>query len=63
MLDEHMHVKFRELTKLLKIILYKALSHYITDSQNHLLKCILLRTGHGTTDWFQIGKGVGQGCI
>ena len=20
-------------------------------------------TGHGTTDWFQIGKGVGQGCI
>ena len=22
-----------------------------------------LRTGHGTTDWFQIGKGVGQGCI
>ena len=22
-----------------------------------------LRTGHGTTDWFQIGKGVCQGCI
>ena len=21
------------------------------------------RTGYGTTDWFQIGKGVGQGCI
>ena len=21
------------------------------------------RTGHGTTDWFQIGKGVHQGCI
>ena len=21
------------------------------------------RTEHGTTDWFQIGKGVGQGCI
>ena len=21
------------------------------------------RTGHGTTDWFQIGKGVYQGCI
>ena len=20
------------------------------------------RTGHGTTDWFQIGKGVRQGC-
>ena len=22
-----------------------------------------LRAGHGTTDWFQIGKGVHQGCI
>ena len=22
-----------------------------------------IRTGHGTTDWFQIGKGVLQGCI
>ena len=23
----------------------------------------LVRTGHGTTDWFQIGQGVRQGCI
>ena len=22
-----------------------------------------IRTGHGTTDWLQIGKGVCQGCI
>ena len=22
-----------------------------------------IRTGHGTTDWFQIGRGVCQGCI
>ena len=22
-----------------------------------------VETGHGTTDWFQIGKGVSQGCI
>ena len=22
-----------------------------------------VRTGHGTTDWFQIGKGVRRGCI
>ena len=22
-----------------------------------------VRTGHGTTDWFQIGKGVRQGCL
>ena len=24
---------------------------------------VAVRTGHGTTDWFQIGKGVHQGCI
>ena len=39
----------------------------------HNLNCLLrnlyagqeaaVRTGHGTTDWFQIGKGVSQGCI
>ena len=23
----------------------------------------IVRTGHGTTDWFQIGKGVRQGCL
>ena len=23
----------------------------------------MVKTGHGTTDWFQIGKGVHQGCI
>ena len=22
-----------------------------------------VRTGHGTTDWFQVGKGVRQGCV
>ena len=41
-------------------------------SQHHLT-CLLrdlyagqeaiVKTGHGTTDWFQIGKGVRQGCI
>ena len=24
---------------------------------------VTVRTGHGTTDWFQIGKGVHQGCL
>ncbi|KAB0380499.1 hypothetical protein FD755_008283 [Muntiacus reevesi] len=28
-----------------------------------MLKEATVRTGHGTTDWFQIGKGVHQGCI
>ena len=28
------------------------------------LTCLLRNlTGHGTTDWFQIGKGVHQGCL
>ena len=32
---------------------------------SHLDTCqeATVRTGHGTTDWFQIGKGVRQGCI
>ena len=41
----------------------------IPDHLNYLLKNLYAgqkatdRTGHGTTDWFQIGKGVRQGCI
>ena len=43
------------------------------DGIPDLLTCLLrnlyagqeatVRTGHGTTDWYQIGKGVRQGCI
>ena len=43
------------------------------QENKHHLTCLLrnpyagqeatVRTGHGTTDWFQIGKGVHQGCI
>ena len=29
----------------------------------HARQQATVRTGHGTTDWFQIGKGVCQGCI
>ena len=41
----------------------------IPDHLTHLSKSLYtgqeatVRTGHGTTDWFQIGKGVHQGCI
>ena len=41
----------------------------IRDHLTHLLRNLYagleatVRTGHGTTDWFQIGKGVRQGCI
>ena len=43
------------------------------DGNTRPLTCLLrnlyagqeatVRTGHGTMDWFQIGKGVRQGCI
>ena len=41
----------------------------IPDHQTRLLRNLYagqeatVRTGHGTTDWFQIGKGVPRGCI
>ena len=41
----------------------------IQDHFTYLLRNLYIgqeatvRTGHGTTDWFQIGKGVPQGCI
>ena len=41
----------------------------ITDHLTCLLRNLYagqeatVRTGHGTTDWFQIGKGQNQGCI
>ena len=27
------------------------------------MEMLIVRTGHGKTDWFQIGKGVCQSCI
>ena len=41
----------------------------ITDHLTYLLRNlyagqeVTVRTGHGTTDWFQIRKGVHQGCV
>ena len=41
----------------------------ITDHLTCLLRNLyagqeaIVRIGHGTTDWFQIGKGVCQGCV
>ena len=43
--------------------------HHVPDHLTCLLRNLYpgqeatVRTGHGTTDWFQIGKGVRQGCI
>ena len=49
------------------------MEHSERDGNTRPLTCLLrnlyagqeatVRTGHGKTDWFQIGKGVRQGCI
>ena len=41
------------------------ISDYLTCTLRNLYagQEATVRTGHGTTDWFQIGKGVHQGCI
>ena len=43
--------------KLWKILLWEYLLNLYAGQE------ATVRTGHGTTDWFQIGKGVCQGCI
>ena len=55
-------VQFNKLWKILKEM-------GIPDHLTHLLRNLYagqeltVTTGHGTTDWFQIGKGVRPGCI
>ena len=51
--------------KLWKILKEMAISDYLTCLLRNLYAGheATVRTGHGTTDWFQIGKGVHQGCI
>ena len=41
------------------------ISHHLTCLMRNLYagQEATVRTGHGTTDWFQTGKGVRQGCI
>ena len=44
--------------KIIKKYIYKPLANYLYADQE-----ATVRTGHGTTDWFQIVKGVRRGCI
>ena len=48
-----------------KILQEMEISDHLTCLLRNLYACqeATVRTGHGTTDWFQIGKGVRQGCI
>ena len=56
------HVEHNKLWKILKEM--GILDHFICLLWN-LYACqeAALRIRHGTTDWFQIGKGIHQGCI
>ena len=51
--------------KLWKILKEVGISDHLTCLLGNLYagQEATVRTGHGTTDWFQIGKGVHQGCI
>ena len=52
-------------TKLWKILKEMGIPDHFTCLLRNLYagQEATVRTGHGTTDWFQIGKGVYQGCI
>ena len=51
--------------KLWKILKEMGIPDHLTCLLRNLYACqeVIVRTGHGTTYWFQIGKGVRQGCI
>ena len=51
--------------KLWKILKEMGIPEHLICLLRHLYTCqeATVRTGHRTTDWFQIGKGVRQGCI
>ena len=51
--------------KLWKILQEMGIPDHVTCLLRNLYAAqeTTVRTGHGTTDWFQIGKGVCQGCI
>ena len=51
--------------KLWKILKEMGIPYHLTCLLRDLYagKEATVRTGHGTTDWFQIGKGICQGCI
>ena len=51
--------------KLWKILQEMGIPHHLTCLLRNLYagQEATVRTGHGTADWFQIGKGVHQGCI
>ena len=72
--QKNIYFCFTDYTKVFDCVDHKKMWKNLKEigMQDHLT-CLLrnlyagqeatVRTGHGTTDWFQIGKGVCQGCI
>ena len=54
-----------DLNKLWKVLKEMGILDHLTCLLRNLYEGqeATVRTGHGTADWFQIGKGVRQGCI
>ena len=54
-----------DLNKLWKILKDTGIPDHLTHLLRNLYagQEVTVRTGHGTTDWFQIANGVHQGCI
>ena len=67
------NICFIDYAKAFDYVDHNKLWKILRDGNTDYLTCLLrnlyagqeatVRTGHGTTDWFQIGKGVCQGCI
>ena len=71
--QKNIYFFFIDYTKCFDCVDHNKLENSERDGIPDHLTCLLrnmyagqeatVRTGHGTTDWFQIGKGVHQGCI
>ena len=61
----YLHMSARDHNKLQKILKEMEMPDHMTCLLRNLYagQEATVRTGHGTTDWFQIGKGVRQGYI
>ena len=71
--QKNIYFCFIDYAKAFDCVDHNKLENSLRDQNTRHLTCLLrnlyagqeatVRTGHGTTAWFQIGKGVRQGCI
>ena len=63
--EKFTYPRSKDHNKLWKILKEMGIPYHLTCLLRNLYagQEAIVRTGHRTTDWFQIGKGVHQGCI